>query len=335
MKPGFPPAPEVMAMCYSAQIRAEFKKYEREFDATMSLRDFVRCFWERRRDGTWRRLPKGVKAAFAHPRNAGEEEVAAIVAEGDAELAHALEAELFKQKKRLVDAERALAGKVTKKAQNEARIARDKMQAAQRALDDLRRKELLDRDSRIYPGQYAPVMIVKDGKRLVVPMRYQCRLPGWNAVMERKYPGTYNARRDNLEKTWGKLFGHRHGIMVVSAFYENVPRHKAEHRELAPGAKAENLVLEFRPNPPHDMLVACLWNHDEGKARGEGELFSFAAITDEPPPEIAAAGHDRCIIPVKPENVAAWLNPDPQNLAACQAILDDRDRPYYEHRMAA
>jgi putative SOS response-associated peptidase YedK len=324
-----------MPVCYSAQIRAEFSKYEREFGANMSLQQYVRCFWERRRDGTWRRIPKGIKAAFAHPRSAEEEELAAIVAEGDAELAHALQAELFKQKKRLADAERALATRITKKAQNDERIARDKMQAAQRALDDLRRKEPLDRDSRIYPGQYAPVMIVQDGKRVIVPMRYQCRLPGWNEAMERKYPGTYNARRDNLGKTWSKLFGYRHGIMVVSAFYENVPRHKAEHRELAPDEKAENLVLEFRPDPPHDMLVACLWNHHAGNARGEGELYSFAAITDEPPPEIAAAGHDRCIIPIKPANVEAWLNPDPRDLSALFAILDDRDRPYYEHRMAA
>ncbi len=50
--------------------------------------------------------------------------------------------------------------------------------------------------------------------------------------------------------------------------------------------------------------------------------YSFAAITDEPPPEIAAAGHDRCIIPIKPENVDAWLNPDPSNLEAMYAILD-------------
>ena len=172
-------------------------------------------------------------------------------------------------------------------------------------------------------------------KRVIVPMRYQCRLPGWNEVMERKYPGTYNARRDNLEKTWSRLFGYRHGIMVVNAFYENVARHKAEHRELGPGEKEENLVLEFRPSPPHDMLVACLWNHHKGNDAGEGELFSFAAITDEPPPEVAAAGHDRCIIPIKPANVDAWLNPDPNNLAALYAILDDRDRPYYEHRLAA
>jgi hypothetical protein len=61
----------------------------------------------------------------------------------------------------------------------------------------------------------------------------------------------------------------------------------------------------------------------------------FAAITDEPPPEVAAAGHDRCIIPIKAENVDARLNPDPRIIDAQYAIFDDRVRPYYEHRMAA
>ena len=65
------------------------------------------------------------------------------------------------------------------------------------------------------------------------------------------------------------------------------------------------------------------------------DLMSFAAITDEPPAEVAAAGHDRCIIPIRPEHVDAWLNPDPVNLAAQHAILDDRARPFYEHRIAA
>lgn len=45
-------------------------------------------------------------------------------------------------------------------------------------------------------------MIQHEGKRVIVPMRYQCRLPGWNEIIERKFPSTYNARRDNLEKTW-------------------------------------------------------------------------------------------------------------------------------------
>jgi putative SOS response-associated peptidase YedK len=64
-------------------------------------------------------------------------------------------------------------------------------------------------------------------------------------------------------------------------------------------------------------------------------LLSFAAITDEPPAEIAAAGHDRYIIPIKRENVAAWLNPNAADLRAQYAILDDRERPVYEHRLAA
>jgi putative SOS response-associated peptidase YedK len=63
--------------------------------------------------------------------------------------------------------------------------------------------------------------------------------------------------------------------------------------------------------------------------------LSFAPITAEPPAEVAAAGHDRCIIPIKPEHLDAWLDPDRANLAAQQAILDDRARPYYEHRLAA
>lgn len=52
-------------------------------------------------------------------------------------------------------------------------------------------------------------------------------------------------------------------------------------------------------------------------------------------PEASAAGHNRCIVPVKPEHVDAWLNTDGTNLAALDAILDDRNQPYYEHRLAA
>jgi putative SOS response-associated peptidase YedK len=81
------------------------------------------------------------------------------------------------------------------------------------------------------------------------------------------------------------------------------------------------------------MLVACLCSR--WSAPGEPDLLSFAAITDEPPEEVAAAGHDRCIVPIKPENIGAWLSPNASNLEAMYAILDDRDRPYYEHRLAA
>ena len=114
--------------------------------------------------------------------------------------------------------------------------------------------------------------------------------------------------------------------MVITAFYENVARPGSDGTD-------ENFVLEFAPRPAQDMLVACLWSR--WSAPGEPDLLSFAAITDEPPPEIAAAGRDRCIIPIKPENIDRWLRPQPGDLESLQAVLDDRARPYYEHRLAA
>jgi len=42
-----------------------------------------------------------------------------------------------------------------------------------------------------------------------------------------------------------------------------------------------------------------------------------------------------CIVPVREENIDAWLNPDPMNLSAQMAILDGRERPYYEHQLVA
>lgn len=94
-------------------------------------------------------------------------------------------------------------------------------------------------------------------------------------------------------------------------------------------------MIEFRPNTGQGMVLACLWSHWTDPSSAEPELLSFAAITDDPPSEVAAAGHDRCIIPIKPESIDAWLKPDASDRPAMQAILDDRERPYYEHRMAA
>ncbi len=105
-----------------------------------------------------------------------------------------------------------------------------------------------------------------------------------------------------------------------------------EDRQLVPGEAEEGVVLEFKLRVEQDVLVACLYLH---WSSGDEDLWSFAAITDEPPPEVAAAGHDRCIIPIKPENVDAWLKPAPGDLQGLYSVLDDRERPYYEHLLAA
>ncbi|KAA1006213.1 hypothetical protein FVF58_26920 [Paraburkholderia panacisoli] len=72
-----------------------------------------------------------------------------------------------------------------------------------------------------------------------------------------------------------------------------------------------------------------------GPLGSSSTLSLLGCITDEPPPEVAAAGHDRCIVPIKRENIDAWLSPDASDLTTLHAILDDRDRPFYERRLAA
>jgi putative SOS response-associated peptidase YedK len=307
-------------MCYSAQIKTDYLRFVRQWGATLSLREFVDVFWRRTTD-TKVKIPKAMQALFANPRSDDERRIAALIDEfATAEKAR-FEQELFAQRKRLANAERTLQSRTTKAATESQRIATDKIARAMEKLADLRRSEPNDEDSRIFPGWYAPVMISENGQRVIKPMRYQCRPAGKPASHDAKFPGTYNARRDSLDGFWKGLFGHTHGLLVVSRFYENVAR------------DGKNVVLEFDPRPGQDMLVACLWSR--WTAPGEPDLLSFAAITDEPPPEIAAAGHDRCIVPIKAGNVDAWLNPDPRNLAALYAILDDRERPHYEHRLAA
>jgi putative SOS response-associated peptidase YedK len=113
-------------------------------------------------------------------------------------------------------------------------------------------------------------------------------------------------------------------VIFADVFFEHVP-----------DANGRDRILEFVPRTGEQMIVACLWSRWKDPAGKAPDLLSFAAITDEPEPEVAAAGHDRTIVNIKPEHLDAWLNPDSSNLAALYAIFDDKRHPYYEHRIEA
>ncbi len=318
-------------MCYSAQVWQAYQDYVRRFGAEISIRDFVELYASRE-NGAKIKTAKAMDDAFLRAGTPEANEITRSIEAWNMQQATELEQLLFRQRRRLVDAERALQSKPTKKALDDQRIATNKIDWAKGKLADLRRNTPEDRDRRIFPGVYAPVMVMEEGRRVIKPMRYQCRPAGKPAFYDTKYPGTYNARRDNLEGFWKGQFGRTHGVIVCNAFYENVSRHKVEGRELSEGEAEQNVILEFKPQPRQEMLIACLYSHWQG----DGEsLWSFAAITDEPPQEVLAAGHDRCIIPIKEDALDAWLSPDQGNLAALYAILDDRQKPFYEHRLAA
>lgn len=340
-------------MCHSAQTWAAYHRYIKEWGADISIREFVKLFAQRKASGAIN-VPKALEAAFARGDTPEEREIQRLIEEFRVQDLQRHEQGLFEGRRRLVDAERKLARKVedaTRQASlfaqpgdsapvrgtiglaDEVRKAGNEVEWHRGKILDHRRSELTPADSQFWPGYYAPVMISEGGWRVVKPMRYLCRRAGRPASDDERFPGCYNARRDNLERFWKNQFGVSHGVIAVNRFFEHVSRHRVERRDLGPDEQEQSIVLEFEPNPPHDMMVACLWSRWEG-SNGE-ELLSFAMITDEPPAEIAAVGHDRCIIPIRPENVDAWLSPEPGNMQKLHSILDDRDRPYYEHRLAA
>ena len=319
-------------MCYSAQVVQVVRKLHRELGIRLDYEEAFRLFM-RRLDDPGIVMSRGFEANFDDPATDLQRRIKAAIDEYRSRTATKVEQDLFSQRTRLVNAERSLREKETKKAREDVRIATSKIETLTTKLSDLRRGETTDSDNRIFPMVHAGVIVKQGGQNVLTPMRYFCRPAGKPAFYDKKFPGLYNARRDNLEKFWGEQFGHHHALMVVETFFENVQLHAMEHRELKAGEEAQNVVLQFTPQPAEPLLIACLWSHwtdpDEPDVRG------FAAITDEPPVDVAAAGHDRCIVNLKPEHVEAWLTPEGRSSEELQAILSDRAMPVIQHAKAA
>lgn len=309
-------------MCYSAMIKEEYAQYVRATGAEMDLEQFMEIFWWGREQDERRTVPRAVERWFDRPAGDQQQRIHDFIAQRRAAQATAWEQELFTQKKRLADAERKLAVNSTRAASESRRIAGNKIDALLKKLGALNDAGRRPADGRIFPMHHVPVVVSDGGRRLIRLARYHCRLAGKPASVDRQYPGLYNARRDNLTRYWRGAFGTSHALMLVESFYENVD------------AGGRNAVLHFQPRPRETMLIACLYSVWKDPADGQ-ELLSCAAITDDPPPEVAATGHDRMIINIRPQNVEAWLTPQGRGDDELQAILSDRQSPYYEHEVLA
>lgn len=318
-------------MCYSAQVIQMVRKLSRQLGIRLDYGEIEKLFY-RRLDDPSLSISRGFEANFDDPATDQERRIKGAIDEHRSRIASKMEKDLFTQKTRLVNAERSLKDRETKKAREDVRISTSKIDTLATKLSRLRSSEPNEEDNRIFPFVYAGVILKEDGQNLLTPMRYHCRPAGKPSFDDRKFPGLYNARRDNLEKFWSEQFGSHHAILVVESFYENVKRHSMEHRELIAGEREENVVLQFKPEPAQAMYIACLWSHWTDPK--EPDLRGFAAITDEPPPDVAAAGHDRCIINLKPEHVEAWLTPHGRSAGELQAMLSDRAIPVFQHEIS-
>ena len=317
-------------MCYSAQVVQVVRKIHRQLGIRLDFDEAEKLFFRRLEDPTLN-ISRGFEANFEEPTTDQGVRIKGAIEEHRNRTAGKLEKELFSQKTRLVTAERALKTKETKKAREDVRIATNKIETLTSKLSDLRRVDSKASDNRVFPMVYAGVIIQREGLNVLTPMRYACRPAGKPKFYDKKFPGLYNARRDNLDRFWSEQFGRHHALMIVDSFYENVQLHAKEHRELAAGETAKNLVLQFTPNPPQTMLIACLWSHWTDP--NEPDLLGYAAITDEPPADVAAAGHDRCIINLKAEHVEAWLTPEGRSPRELQNILSDHAVSTYQHEV--
>ncbi|MCQ4165150.1 SOS response-associated peptidase family protein [Tahibacter harae] len=312
-------------MCYSAMVWQSYTRYVSAFGAELSIKDFVRIYMQRD-SGQKIAIPRAMDEAFARPRSAEEFEILSCINRFRTRAGEEAAAELAEQTARLAGAQQRLALKETKKDRNEIRIASNKISKARFDLEDLARRESMPRDSRIFPQYFAPVLVSDGGRRIVRPMRYLLRPAGFPASFDRTNSGSFNARRDNLQRFWRGQFSHTHCVVAAQKFYEWVERAGAD-------GSMRKVEIEFDPEGLDTMYAAGLWSRWHGP---DGEILdSFALVTDEPPAEVLAAGHDRCIVPLRLENIDAWLNPTPGDYAPLQAILDDRERPFYEHREAA
>lgn len=169
----------------------------------------------------------------------------------------------------------------------------------------------------------ADVVVWENGKRVFKKMRYRVRPAGSAEEIPTKY-NVFNARSDSLEAraTWRPLIGRRHGLLPFTRFFEWVERD---------GRKAQ---ISFNPAGRDIMWVPCLFDYWENTADQFG-FYSFALVTDEPPAEVAAMGHDRCPIFLAERHIDRWLRPEGMRKSELYAILREREDATFAHAWAA
>lgn len=179
-----------------------------------------------------------------------------------------------------------------------AKIARDDFIKLQDLIQNFKDTTLKipSLDGRVFPNYFAPVIRGIEGERVIFPMRYRVRPAGSREEIPNKF-NVFNARLDSLEtrKTWQGLFGKKHAVVPLKQFYEWVPDENGKAK-----------LIAFRPKDQDYMWVPCLY--DQWSSPDNSISFqSFALITTDPPREILEAGHDRCPIFLKEENIDEWL----------------------------
>jgi putative SOS response-associated peptidase YedK len=161
----------------------------------------------------------------------------------------------------------------------------------------------------VAPTQPAPVVIVKDGARVLELMRWGL-MPFWTAKPgASKPPLMINARVESLhaKAVFRDALERKRCLVAADGFYE----------------WANKTPVYFHPGEHRPIAFAGLW----ARARlPTGDLHSFTIITSKANALVAPV-HDRMPLVLPREAWDAWLdpaNPDPRALLGVPAIGDWR-----------
>jgi hypothetical protein len=113
------------------------RKLSRQLGIRMDYAEVEQLFFRRIEDSAIN-VSRGFEANFDEPANDQERRIKAAIDEHRSKTATKIEQDLFSQKTRLVNAERSLKEKETKKAREEVRIATGKIAALSTKLSDMR-----------------------------------------------------------------------------------------------------------------------------------------------------------------------------------------------------
>lgn len=332
-------------MCFSAMAEQNAKKLSRMFGATVNVDSYASLF-QRRLDGERLSVNKAMELPFLNEaKSMVEKSIAKNIRAWHLNEIRASKAEIEKQTARFESAKAKLAKKETATALKDLRISENKISKANY---DIKRHEsekiISEFEERIFPQQYVSILCLnEENEKTIMPMRYHMRPHDRDESFDREYFGCYNARYDSLTKVdfWrDSLQKRRRGILVAHKFYENVevkdylrklklPKNIA--KEVNEEQK-EKIVVRFEPKDQSVMYIPVLW--DCWKKRGSEALYSVALITDDPPPEVADAGHNRCPIFLDKAAIDDWLTADLETGKEIkEQILSRRQTPYYAHEV--
>lgn len=221
-------------------------------------------------------------------------------------------------------------------------------------------------EDRLFQNRFAPVLIrapvgSRDDSCRLELMRYSAFPPDY--IANSKGLTTFNARRDNLlSPFWKGAFGTGHGVILVKGFFEWVAvkdllsagvvslpevvavfaaQRAARMARIANSGKPYKLtkaeetdprfrkiVIQFSASGHECLIVPVIFNRQVLNGESVG---GFAIVTDEPPPEVRAAGHDRCPVFLNESAAQSWLDPVGKTARMLDSILSQRPQLSFAH----